>query len=209
MRVLGIDPGLTRCGIGVVEGRPGRPPDLVGVDVIRTPTELDTARRLRRLEEELDGWLAEHRPDTVAVERVFAQHNVQTVMGTAQAAGVAMLVAARRGIPVATHTPSEVKAAITGSGRADKAQVTAMVTRILRLAAPPRPADAADALALAICQVWRGGTSARYESAGDSAAEAARRQRSALARARAQAGTGRSGASPTIPPVNVRPRRVS
>ena len=169
MRVLGIDPGLTRCGLGVVDGRPGRPPELIGVDVIRTPADLDVARRLCRLEEEIDAWLVEHRPDTVAVERVFAQHNVQTVMGTAQAAGVAMLVAARRGIPVGLHTPSEVKAAITGSGRADKAQVTAMVTRILRLDSPPKPADAADALALAICHVWRGGITARYESAQQSA----------------------------------------
>jgi crossover junction endodeoxyribonuclease RuvC len=187
MRVLGIDPGLTRCGLGMIEGRPGRPPELIGVDVVRTPSDLDTARRLRRLEEELDAWLVEHQPDTVAVERVFAQHNVQTVMGTAQAAGVAMLVAARRGIPVATHTPSEVKAAITGSGRADKAQVTAMVTRILRLQAPPRPADAADALALAICQVWRGGITDRYEVAQHAAAVATQRQRAALARSRSKA----------------------
>ena len=93
----------------------------------------------------------------VAVERVFAQHNVRTVMGTAQAAGVAMLVAARRGLPVALHTPSEVKAAVTGSGRADKAQVATMVTRILGWPSGRRPADAADALALAICHVWRGG----------------------------------------------------
>ena len=167
MRVLGIDPGLTRCGLGVVEGRPGRPPELLGVDVIRTPADLDTARRLRRLEEELDAWLVEHRPDTVAVERVFAQHNVQTVMGTAQAAGVAMLVAARRGCPVALHTPSEVKAAITGSGRADKDQVGSMVTRILRLESAPKPADAADALALAICHVWRGGAQNRLQEAID------------------------------------------
>jgi crossover junction endodeoxyribonuclease RuvC len=94
----------------------------------------------------------------VAVERVFSQHNVRTVMGTAQAGAVAILAAARVGLPVALYTPSEVKAAVTGSGIADKAQVTAMVTRLLRLDAPPKPADAADALALAICHVWRGGT---------------------------------------------------
>ena len=197
MRVLGIDPGLTRCGLGVVDGRPGRPPELIGVDVIRTPADLDVARRLCRLEEEIDAWLVEHRPDTVAVERVFAQHNVQTVMGTAQAAGVAMLVAARRGIPVGLHTPSEVKAAITGSGRADKAQVTAMVTRILRLDSPPKPADAADALALAICHVWRGGITARYESAQQSASAnaAVQRQRAALARSRSAAGNGGAAAN--------------
>ncbi len=165
MRVLGIDPGLTRCGVGVVDGAPGRPPQLVAVGVVRTPTGLDIARRLVQLEAALVEWLAEHRPDVVAVERVFAQHNVQTVMGTAQAAGIAMLVAARQGIPVVLHTPSEIKAAITGSGRADKAQVGAMVTRILKLDAPPAPADAADALALAICHTWRGVAQNRYAEA--------------------------------------------
>src|SRR5690606_26019152 len=113
----------------------------------------------------LTGMIAEHRPDEVAVERVFSQHNVRTVMGTAQAAAVAVLAAGRAGLPVRTYTPSEVKAAVTGSGQADKAQVTTMVTRLLRLAASPRPAAAADALALAICHVWRGGTQARIEAA--------------------------------------------
>jgi crossover junction endodeoxyribonuclease RuvC len=108
------------------------------------------------IEQGIDAWLDTHRPDAVAVERVFSQHNVRTVMGTAQASAVAILCAARRGLPVHLHTPSEVKAAVTGSGRADKAQVGAMVTRLLRLDAPPKPADAADALALAICHIWRG-----------------------------------------------------
>ncbi len=165
MRVLGIDPGLTRCGLGVVDGRPGTQPQLIAVDVVRTPAGLDTARRLVQIESVIDEWLVRHRPDAVAVERVFAQHNVQTVMGTAQAAGVAMLVAARRGLPVALHTPSEVKAAITGSGRAAKGQVGTMVTRILRLDQTPTPADAADALALAICHVWRGAAVSRLEAA--------------------------------------------
>jgi crossover junction endodeoxyribonuclease RuvC len=169
MRVLGIDPGLTRCGWGVVDGTPGRTPTLVAVGVARTPADLDLPRRLLRLESEIDSWIGIHRPDAVAVERVFAQHNVQTVMGTAQAAGVAMLVAARRGCPVALHTPSEVKAAITGSGRADKDQVGSMVTRILRLESAPKPADAADALALAICHVWRGGAQNRLQEAVDRA----------------------------------------
>ena len=101
----------------------------------------------------------------VAVERVFSQHNVRTVMGTAQAAALAVLAAARAGVPVALHTPSEVKAAVTGSGRADKTQVTTMVTRLLRLPDRPRPADAADALALAICQLWRGAAQARLTAA--------------------------------------------
>ena len=165
MKVLGIDPGLTRCGVGVVEGDVGRPMSLVHVDVVRTPADLDVARRLAMLAEGIDAALVAHRPDAVAVERVFSQHNVRTVMGTAQASGVAMMLAARRGIGVHLHTPSEVKAAITGSGRADKAQVTQMVTRILRLAAAPKPADAADALAIAICHVWRGGADRRLAEA--------------------------------------------
>jgi len=154
VRVLGVDPGLTRCGLGVVDGVPGRV-RLVAVGVARTPPEADLGARLVALEAEIEAWLDAHRPDAVAVERVFAQHNVRTVMGTAQAGAVAITAAARRGIPVALHTPSEVKAAVTGSGRADKAQVGAMVTRILRLKELPRPADAADALALAICHAWR------------------------------------------------------
>ncbi|MFE4372910.1 crossover junction endodeoxyribonuclease RuvC [Streptomyces sp. NPDC056835] len=155
MRVLGVDPGLTRCGVGVVEGVAGRPLAMLGVGVVRTPADAEAGLRLVAIEQGIEGWLDEHRPELVAVERVFAQHNVRTVMGTAQASAIAMLCAARRGIPVALHTPSEVKAAITGSGRADKAQVGAMVTRLLRLDAPPKPADAADALALAICHIWR------------------------------------------------------
>ena len=165
MRVLGVDPGLTRCGIGVIEGDPGRALRLVGTDVIRTPASDEIGARLLALEVQLDQWLARHQPDAVAVERVFSQHNVRTVMGTAQAGAVAIVCAARRGIPVALHTPSEVKAAVTGSGRADKRQVTEMVTRLLKLADPPRPADSADALALAICHLWRGTAQQRLAAA--------------------------------------------
>ena len=161
-RILGIDPGLTRCGIGVVEGTVGRPPLFVAVGVVRTSPDLDLAHRLLQVESGLERWFMDHRPDVVAIERVFAQHNTASVIDTAQAAGVAALVAARRGLPVTFHTPSEVKAAITGSGRADKSQVTSMVTTILRLDVPPRPADAADALALAVCHAWRGGHTNRY-----------------------------------------------
>lgn len=138
MRVLGVDPGLTRCGVGVVEGVAGRPLTMLGVGVVRTPADAELGRRLVAVEQGIEEWLDTHRPEVVAVERVFSQHNVRTVMGTAQASAVAMLCAARRGIPVALHTPSEVKAAVTGSGRADKAQVGAMVTRLLRLDAPPK-----------------------------------------------------------------------
>ena len=155
MRVLGVDPGLTRCGIGVVDSLPGRRAALVAVGVVRSDPAATVDLRLRSIADQLDDWLDANVPDVLAVERVFAQHNVSTVMGTAQAAGLAMVAAARRGIPVAMHTPSEVKAAVTGSGRADKAQVQHMVARILSLAEVPRPADAADALALAICHLWR------------------------------------------------------
>src|ERR1700677_3746015 len=157
IRVLGVDPGLTRCGLGVVEGSPGRPPALIRVGVIRTPSDADLAHRLLAIETELEAWLDACRPDAVAVERVFSQQNVRTVMGTVQAGAAAIGCAARRGRPVALPRPTEVKAAVTGNGRADKNQVTTMVTRLLRVTDPPRPADAADALALAICHIWRGG----------------------------------------------------
>ncbi len=165
MRVLGIDPGLTRCGVGVVEGSVGRPLSLVDVGVIRTGPEMALAQRLCLIEAGIEEWLDATRPDAVAVERVFSQHNVKTVMGTAQASGIALLVAARRGLPVTLHTPSEVKASVTGSGRADKAQIGVMVTRLLRLSEVPKPADAADSLALAICHIWRGGAVNRLEAA--------------------------------------------
>jgi crossover junction endodeoxyribonuclease RuvC len=165
MRVLGIDPGLTRCGMGVVEGAVGRALSLLDVNVLRTSSDLPVPERLVTIEKGVDAWLDEYRPDAVAVERVFARSDVSTVMGTAQASGIAMVCAARRGLPIALHTPSEVKAAVSGNGRANKAQVGAMVTRILRLDAMPKPADAADALALAICHVWRGPQTNRIQAA--------------------------------------------
>lgn len=165
MRVLGVDPGLTRCGVGVVEGVPGRPCRLVAYHVVHSDPTEELPRRLLALDQALTALITEHRPDSVAVERVFSQHNVRTVMGTAQAGAVAVLVAARAGLSVQLYTPSEVKAAVTGSGQADKAQIGAMVTRLLRLDAPPRPVDAADALALAICHIWRGGTRERLAAA--------------------------------------------
>ena len=165
MRVLGIDPGLTRCGLGVVEGGIGRPLTLVDVSVVRTSADIPVWERLASIEQGIEARLEEYRPDVVAIERVFARSDSSTIMGTAQASGIAMVAAARRGLPVALHTPSEVKAAVTGSGRAGKAQVGAMVTRILRLDAVPKPADAADALALAITHIWRGGAQARIDAA--------------------------------------------
>jgi crossover junction endodeoxyribonuclease RuvC len=169
VRVLGVDPGLTRCGVGIVDGKPGRPCQLVDVEVLSTPAEEDFAQRLLGLDRRLTELIRAHRPDAVAVERVFSQHNVRTVMGTAQAGAVAALAAARAGLPVQLYTPSEVKAAVTGSGQAGKAQVTAMVTRLLKLPERPRPADAADALALAICHVWRGATRERLAAAAQAA----------------------------------------
>lgn len=169
MRVLGVDPGLTRCGLGVVEGRAGRA-SLVAVGVVRTPASAALGDRLVALERAVEAWLDVHQPDAVAVERVFAQANVRTVMGTAQAGAVAIVCAARRGLPVALHTPSEVKAAVTGNGRADKDQVGAMVARLLRLAEVPRPPDAADALALALCHLWRSPAEARRATGLASAA---------------------------------------
>ncbi len=180
MRVLGVDPGLTRCGVGVVEGEPGRTCRLVAFALIGSDPGLELGQRLLTLDRALTDLVVTHRPDAIAVERVFSQHNVRTVMGTAQAGAVAILAGARAGLPVQTYTPSEVKAAVTGSGQADKAQVTAMVTRLLKLATAPRPADAADALALAICHVWRGGAQAKIAQAKIAAAEAIAAARQAV-----------------------------
>jgi crossover junction endodeoxyribonuclease RuvC len=165
MLVMGVDPGLTRCGIALIQSGAGRSVTALDVDVIRTPPDMALENRLLAIHTAAEHWLDTHRPDVVAIERVFAQHQVSTAMGTAQAGGVIALAAAQRGVPVRFHTPSEVKAAVTGSGRADKAQVTAMVTRILGMQQAPRPADAADALALAICHCWRGPIQDRMEQA--------------------------------------------
>jgi len=180
VRVLGVDPGLTRCGIAVVDGSGGRRVTCVDVSVIRTPPDAELSLRLLAVADAAEEWLDRYRPDVVAVERVFSQYNVRTAMGTAQAGGVIALAAARRGLPVAFHTPSEVKAAVTGSGTADKAQVTTMVTRLLNLATMPKPADAADALAIAICHLWRAPMRDRLAEAEARAAELARKHRARL-----------------------------
>lgn len=153
--ILGVDPGLTRCGLGAITASGGRQVRIVDVGVATSSPDTALELRLLHISAVIEEWIDRLQPDAVAVERVFAQSNVSTVTGTAQVAGLAMVAAARRGIPVMLHTPSEVKAAITGNGRADKEQVTTMVTRILGLDRAPRPADAADALALAICHAWR------------------------------------------------------
>lgn len=175
VRILGVDPGLTRCGIGVVEALPGRQVRLVAVDVVRTAADMAPEQRLLHMTEAFEEWIAEHRPDAVAVERVFAQHNVRTVTGTSQVAGLAMVAATRARVPVALHTPSEVKAAVTGSGRAEKAQVQEMVRRILGLERAPSPADAADALAIAITHGWRGAATAVVSIGGRQSQTAAQR----------------------------------
>jgi crossover junction endodeoxyribonuclease RuvC len=181
VRVMGVDPGLTRCGLSVVESRRGRQIIALDVDVVRTPADASVAQRLLVLSDAVEHWLNTHHPDVLAIERVFSQQNVATVMGTAQAGGVIALAAAKRGIDVHFHTPTEVKAAVTGNGAADKAQVTAMVTRILALQAKPTPADAADSLALAICHCWRAPMIARMAEANKKAEALAAQQRRAYA----------------------------
>ncbi|WP_019203169.1 crossover junction endodeoxyribonuclease RuvC [Tsukamurella sp. 1534] len=171
MRVMGVDPGLTRCGLSVVETGSGRRVTALDVDVVRTPSTMPLPERLLAVWTAAEYWMDTHEPDVIAVERVFAQHNVSTAMGTAQAGGVVALAAARRGIDVHFHTPSEVKAAVTGNGNAGKAQVTAMITRILGLQKAPEPADAADALALAVCHSWRAPMISRMAEAERRAAE--------------------------------------
>lgn len=168
---MGVDPGLTRCGLSLVESGRGRQITALDVDVVRTPSNEPLHRRLLAISNAVDHWLDTHHPDVLAIERVFSQLNVSTVMGTAQAGGVIALAAAKRDIDVHFHTPSEVKAAVTGNGNADKAQVTAMVTRILALQAKPTPADAADALALAICHCWRAPMLTRMAAAEAQAAQ--------------------------------------
>ena len=174
LRVLGIDPGLTRCGVGVVDVARNRTATLVHVGVVRSAADTPIAERLATIARGIREVLDLTQPHVVAVERVFAQHNLHSVTGTAQASGVALMLAAERGIPAATHTPSEVKAAVTGYGAADKLQVQTMIQRVLRLDALPQPADAADALALALCHAWGGGVSAQAHVADTSLTPAQR-----------------------------------
>lgn len=158
MRILGVDPGLTRCGVGVVDVSASRALSLVDVRVIQTPPAMPLADRLLSIRSELVGMLEEFNPDRIALERVFAQHNLRTVMGTAQVSGVVLVESAARGLSIELHTPSEVKAAVSGSGRANKEQVATMVSKILVLPEGKLLPDATDALAIAICNAWRGGS---------------------------------------------------
>ncbi|WP_026531209.1 crossover junction endodeoxyribonuclease RuvC [Haematomicrobium sanguinis] len=197
LRVLGVDPGLTRCGLGVVTVAPNRKAALVEVGVVGSSAGVSLDERLLVIDRSIEAWLDRHKPDVVAVERVFSQLNVSTVMGTAQASGIVIAAAARRGIAVALHTPTEVKAAVTGNGQADKAAVAKMVTKILGLEEAPRPADAADALALAITHAWRRhvpgalvsrgggtGTTGAQQRWSDAARQAKQREKELALRAR-------------------------
>ena len=166
VRILGIDPGLTRCGVGVIDLAPGRRVSLVSVDVYRSEPNLALEFRIGSIGDRIEALILAQKPDVIALERVYADVNVRSVMGTAQISGVVLLLASRHGIPIAMHTPTEVKAAVTGSGRADKKQVGTMVAKILGLNEIPKPADAADSLAIAICHGWRGAGASSVEGSG-------------------------------------------
>ncbi len=162
--VLGIDPGLSRCGYGaVLQGPSGVSARAIGV--IRTAPADPLPLRLAELQGELRSLLAELRPDVVAVERIFFQNNVRTAMSVGQASGLAMAEAVAAGCEVVQYSPNEVKLAVTGDGAADKQQVQMMVQRLLGLASPPRPADAADAAALALCHLAHAPARARIAAA--------------------------------------------
>jgi crossover junction endodeoxyribonuclease RuvC len=165
MFVLGIDPGLSRCGYGVVE-RAGRSQRAVAAGVLRTEPHQPVPERLAALQADLRGLLADHRPSVVAVERVLFQVNARTAISVAQAAGIAMAEAVNAGCEVVEYSPNEVKQAIAGDGGADKAQVERMVQMLLGIAAPLRPVDAADAVALALCHLAHAPLRARVGRGG-------------------------------------------
>lgn len=171
--ILGVDPGLTRCGVAVIEASTSRQVKMVEVDTIRTGPSIELSLRLATVGDGIEALMLKYRPSVVAIERVFSQANVRSVMGVAQISGVVMYLAKKHGIAVQMHTPSEVKAAVTGSGRAQKAQIGIAVTKILGLAEIPKPADSADALAIAICNAWRGGVSGSNSSETKTSAQQA------------------------------------
>jgi len=184
--VLGIDPGLSRCGYGAVD-RDGNALRARACGVIRTPPDLPVGERLLALETELGALVAELRPTAIAIEQVFFQTNVRSAMAVGQASGIALLVAARGAIPVVQYTPSEVKMAVTGFGGADKRQMQSMVQVLLRLPAPPDPPDVADALALALCHHAAGPLRTRTDAAPGGRRPSARLQ-AAIDRALAPGG---------------------
>ena len=150
--MLGIDPGLTRCGYAVVDGTASGA-TAVALGVLRTPPEAPLPARLAALLDDIESLLVEYAPDVVAVEQVFFQVNVRTAMCVGQASGLALATASRRGCEVVQYTPNQVKDAVAGWGAAGKEQVAQMVQRRLGLRSVPRPADAADAAALALCHL--------------------------------------------------------
>lgn len=153
--ILGVDPGLTRCGVAVIRSLPSRKVELVHVDTLKTPASDELSHRLKVIGNGIESLISTHKPAAIALERVFAQSNLRSVMGVAQISGVVLFLAAKYGIPIEMHTPSEVKAAVTGSGRAAKPQIGLAVAKILSLNEVPKPADSADALAIAICNAWK------------------------------------------------------
>ncbi|MCI1643684.1 MAG: crossover junction endodeoxyribonuclease RuvC [Bifidobacterium crudilactis] len=191
MIILGVDPGLTRCGVGVIEAGASRRLSFIHVDVVRSAPAQSQDIRLLTIFNGLSAKMDAFVPDAVSIERVFAQSNRNTVLGTAQAAGLAMLAAAQRGIPVALHTPTEAKLAITGNGKAEKIQMERMVTTILKLDRLPTPADAADALALAICHALRPGGALQGGEREEHLTQAQRQWAAASQRATKKRGVGR------------------
>lgn len=174
-RILGVDPGLTRCGFAVVEMNRDRSGESIHVEVKGTTSDQDLAHRILAIQRAAEDLLDTYAPDVLAIERVFSSSNAPTVVGTAQASGVVIAAAAARGIPVAWHTPSEVKAAVADDGNAAKDAVARMVQRILKLPTLPKPVDATDAYAVAICHAWRSGIGTRVDmAAGTSTHQGAR-----------------------------------
>lgn len=166
LRVLGIDPGLTRCGVGVVDGPPSQP-RLVHHDVVRTSPEDALEQRLLQVHDAVAALVAEHRPTFVAIERVLFSNNVRTAMATGQALGVAMLAAAQAGLVAVQLTPTDVKASVAGHGGADKDAVARMVVAQLGLSEAPRPVDVTDAIAVALAALARGRLAAATAAPAD------------------------------------------
>jgi crossover junction endodeoxyribonuclease RuvC len=154
--IMGVDPGLTRCGVGIIKESSGRKVEFVFVDTLKAALDLPLERRIGSIANSIEDLIRRYKPEVIAIERVFAQANLRSVMGVAQISGVVLYLAEKHGIPVHMHTPSEVKAAVTGSGRAAKAQMGEAVRLLLKLNEVPKPADSADALAIAITHSWRG-----------------------------------------------------